>query len=502
MGRTMPTASPATQGGHVAAFAAEYCRHTKGRWAGSPVTFEPWQAAFLDEAFRLDDDGRRVYRNVLLGLPRKNGKSTLAAALALYMAGADGEAGAEVIIAAGSRDQAGIVFDQARAFVDASEDLGQHFDAQRFVIYGPSGSTIKRVAADGRMQHGTSPSAVILDELHALETPRQEELYAALNTASGAREQPLNLAITTAGYNRQTILGRLYADAVRLSDVERRGALTIARDPAAGFLMWWYGLADDADPSPDAVVEANPASWITAEVLEAQRASPTVDEYAFRRLHANQWTSARNAWLPAGLWESSGQEGYRIPDGAEVVVAVDVGLVHDSTAVAVASKLPDGRIAVDCRVWAARDDAVAHVVLPGGRVDLAVVEDYIEALADRYTVRELVYDPRFFERSAATLSDAGFITAPVDQSSRRMAEAYAAFYTANQDGRVLHPADAVLASHVEATQATMTERGWRISRQRMQRIDACVAMCMALWRADRDDRQADYVLSWDGVGDD
>ena len=85
MGRTMPTASPATQGGHVAAFAAEYCRHTKGRWAGSPVTFEPWQAAFLDEAFRLDDGGRRVYRNVLLGLPRKNGKSTLAAALALYL---------------------------------------------------------------------------------------------------------------------------------------------------------------------------------------------------------------------------------------------------------------------------------------------------------------------------------------------------------------------------------------------------------------------------------
>lgn len=498
----MPTASPATQGGHVAAFAAEYCRHTKGRWAGRPVVFEDWQAAFLDEAFRLDDDGRRVYRNVLLGLPRKNGKSTLAAALALYMAGADGEAGAEVIIAAGSRDQAGIVFDQARAFVDASEDLGQHFDAQRFVIYGPSGSTIKRVAADGRMQHGTSPSAVILDELHALETPRQEELYAALNTASGAREQPLNLAITTAGYNRQTILGRLYADAVRLADVERRGALTIARDPAAGFLMWWYGLPDDADPTPDAVLAANPASWITAEVLEAQRASPTVDEYAFRRLHANQWTSARNAWLPAGLWESSGQEGYRIPEGSEVVVAVDVGLVHDSTAVAVASKLPDGRIALDCRVWAARDDAVAHVVLPGGRVDLAVVEDYIEALTDRYTVRELVYDPRFFERSAATLSDAGFITAPVDQSSRRMAEAYAAFYTANQDGRVVHPADAVLASHVEATQATMTERGWRISRQRMQRIDACVAMCMALWRADRDDRQADYVLSWDGVDGD
>jgi phage terminase large subunit-like protein len=277
--------------------------------------------------------------------------------------------------------------------------------------------------------------------------------------------------------------------------------LTIARDPAAGFLMWWYGLADDDEPTPDNVLAANPASWITSAVLEAQRESPTVDEYAFRRLHANQWTSTRNAWLPAGAWEALGTEGYTIPDGSEVVVAVDVGLVHDSTAVAIGCRLPDGRIALDCRVWAARDDAVAHIILPGGRVDLGVVEDYIESLADRYSVRELVYDPRFFERSASALSAAGFITAPVDQASRRMAEAYATFYTAVQDGRVVHPVDPVLSAHVEATQATMTERGWRIGRQRLQRIDACVAMCMALWRADRDEQPAEYVLSWDGLED-
>ena len=158
----------------------------------------------------------------------------------------------------------------------------------------------------------------------------------------GAREQPLNLAITTAGYNRHTILGRLYADAMRLPDVRREGMLTVARDPAAGFLMWWYGLADDDEPTPENVLAANPASWITSAVLEAQRESPTVDEYAFRRLHANQWTSTRNAWMPAGAWDGLASEGYTIPDGSEVVVAVDVGLVHDSTAVAVAARLDDG----------------------------------------------------------------------------------------------------------------------------------------------------------------
>ena len=124
-----------TQGGHVADFAEAYCRHTKGRWAGEPVNFEDWQREFLDEAFRLNARGRRVYRNVLLGIPRKNGKSTLASALSLYMAGADGEAGAEVVMAAGSRDQAAMVFDQARAFVDSNEELGAYFDAQRFVAW-------------------------------------------------------------------------------------------------------------------------------------------------------------------------------------------------------------------------------------------------------------------------------------------------------------------------------------------------------------------------------
>lgn len=485
-----------SQGEHVASFAEAYCLHTKGRWAGKPVTFELWQREFLDEAFRLDAKGRRVYRNVLLGIPRKNGKSTLAAALSLYMAGADGEAGAEVVMAAGSRDQAAMVFDQARAFVDGNAELGAYFDAQRFVILGPGGSVIKRIAADGKLQHGLNPSAIIVDELHSFQSPRQEELWNALTTASGARDQPLTLSITTAGYDRSTVLGRLYDAAVRMDTIERRPGLTIARDPETGFLMWWYGLGetDDVDDR-DLWMAANPASWITEDQLESQRESPTVDELVWQRLHLNRWTKTRDAWLPAGLWESLRSEE-EIPDGAEIVVAVDVGLVHDSTAVAIAYKSEDGRVVVSARVWAARDDAVAHVILPGGRVDLEVIEDYIRGLAERYAVREVVYDPRFFERSAQSLSDDGLIVAPVDQSSRRMLEAYADFYLACREERLTHDGDPVLAQHVESTLATMTEKGWKISRLRLQRIDAMVAVAMANWRAALD-VSTDYVLAWD-----
>lgn len=491
-----PPAGFPTQGDHFADYCETYLRHTKGRWAGEPVELEPFQLELMREAFRLDPEtGRRVFRTVLVGLPRKNGKSTLASALALYMATADGEAGAEVVVAAGSRDQASIVFDQARAFVETSPALGDFCDAQRFVILGPDGSTIKRIAADGRLQHGLNPSCIVADELHAWTTPRQEELFAALTTGSHAREEPLTFIITTAGFDKGTILGRLYDNAVRLDGVERRPGLIIVRDEAAGFLLWWHGLGED-EPVDDTelLLAANPASWITAEVLASQAASPTIDELSFRRLHANQWTKTRQSWFPAGVWEGLKSDA-TIPDGAEVFIGVDVGLVYDTTAVSVAHRLEDGRVVVRSRVWAARDDAVAHQVLPGGRVELSIIEDHIRAIAERFAVKELVYDPRFFDRSAEMLAGEGFTVAPVDQSSRRMAEAYSRFYTAVVEGRVTHDGDPVVSRHVESVIGVMTERGWKISRPRTQRIDAAVASVMAHYRAERSD-PADYVLSW------
>jgi phage terminase large subunit-like protein len=231
-------------------------------------------------------------------------------------------------------------------------------------------------------------------------------------------------------------------------------------------------------------VAANPASWINAEVLTRAKDSPTIDELTFRRLHLNQWTKTREAWLPAGLWESlKSQE--KIPEGADVFIGVDVGLVNDTTAVSVAYQLDDGRVVVRAKVWAARDDAVADVVMPGGRVDLIVIEDHIRAIAEVYNVRELVADPKFFERSMQVLAAEGLNVAPIDQASRRMLEAYSTFYTACREERVMHDGSPVLSRHVESTNATMTERGWKISRLRNHRIDACVATVMAHYRASR-----------------
>lgn len=439
----------------------------------------------MDELFRLDDAGRRVYRMALFGLPRKNGKSTLAAALALYLAGPDGEASPEVVIAAGSRDQAAIVFNQAREFVEASPALSDWYTAQRYLIRcHDTNGIIKRISADGKLQHGLNPHGIVIDELHAFLTEAQTELYTAMVTSTGAREQPLIVIITTAGHDMESILGQLYRRSLELGDVQRRPGLTIARDEANKFLFWWHGANKDASIDDDQEwMRANPASWITRDDLRMQLHSPAMDDNSFRRLHLNQWTAARDAWLPAGTWQALVSPA-EIPEGALVSVGVDVALYHDNTAVVVSHIDAAGSEILRSHVWSANPELPADEYC-SDKIDLFAVGDYIRELATRYEVCIVLYDPRFFEAIAQQLADEGLPVAPMHQSSAPMADAYQEFYVAARTGVIRHNGDPILAAHVEGTAAKRTERGWQVSKLRSKKIDACVAACMALYGARR-----------------
>jgi phage terminase large subunit-like protein len=472
---------------HFALFSETFIKHTIGRWHGQPFRLEPWQREIVDELLAVDENGNRVIRQALIGLPRKNGKSSLLSALALWASSVEGENAPDVIVSAGSREQAAVVFDQARAFAESDPLLDLWFDAQRFVIKcDESNGVIRRIAADGKLQHGLNPSTIVADELHSWMTPRQEELWAAMQTATGAREQPLTCSITTAGYDRDTVLGRLFKQAIDLPSLEVRndGSLLVAKDTDSGFLFWWYQVPDGTDiEDEDAWMRANPASWVTPETLRQQLESPSLDEQTFRRLHLNAWTATRNAWLKPGLWEEMEDPELVLEPGTPVYVGIDVGLVHDSTAVTCAWVV-DGRVAVKTHVWSAVTDVPAHEYASGGRIDLSQVEDYVRHLAERYDLRELVFDPRFFERSAQTLAGEGLTVAPMHQSSAAMADAYQEWYASAQERRIVHDGDPVLAAHVEATSAKKTDRGWKVQKASQdKRIDACVASVMAHWRA-------------------
>lgn len=481
-----------TQGLHVSDWMRQNCRHTIGEWAGQPVELEPWQDELLTEAFEVDEQGDRVYRDVLLGIPRKNGKSALASGITLYLAGPDGEAGAQVILGAPSRENTREVFNQARGYVDTSPTLYRSFVTERYVIrYGIDKRTgqargeITRAAADGKTQHGTNPHGVVVDEVHGLVTARQREAFLAWTSGSGARRNPMRWYITTAGYDLDSVLGEMYLGAMRLPDVEeRRPGLVVARDRDAGFLMYWYGAPAGCAIDRDAVAIANPASWIDPDATLAELASPRMTEAGFRRLHLNQWTEAREAWFPHGTWRRLATDAAGGPAaGQRVWVGVDVGLTHDSTAVAYAWRMEDGRVGVAAKTWAVDPNTPAHVYV-GERFDLELAETFIRSLAKRYDVVDIAYDPRFFERSADLLRQGGLCVAPVHQSSAQMTDVYQAFYQAVREGAVAHDGDPVLTAHVEGTAATLTDRGWKISKlHKKKRIDFVPAGAMAVWRA-------------------
>ena len=185
-------------------FFGKLLRHTKGEWAGQGFALQGWQEKIVRDVFGWKrPDGTRKYRRVYIEVPRKNGKSTLSAGLALLLLFADNEPGAEVYSAAADREQAAIVFEQAKQMVIGSPALARYAEPyKRAIVVSESMSSYKVLSSDAPTKHGLNAHGVIFDELHA---QPNRELWDVLTTSLGARRQPLLVAITTAGYDRQSV---------------------------------------------------------------------------------------------------------------------------------------------------------------------------------------------------------------------------------------------------------------------------------------------------------
>ncbi len=481
-----------TAGPLVARFASTYCRQSKGRWADQPLDFEPWQQDLVDAIFTLDENGKRVYQSILIGMPRKNGKSSLAAALALFLAGADGENSPDVVLAAASREQADVVYDAATQMVVRSPFLPDFMEARRGAIFVPdTNGSIKKISADGKLQHGLNPHGVVIDELHSWLAPKHIELYDALTTGSIAREQPMLVAITTAGHDKESILGQEYDRFMSHPLLEQRDGLSIVRDLESKSLFWWYAAPDDADvDDEEAWMIANPASWVTPDILRPKRAQ--LKEAVFRRLHMNQWTASEEIWIRPAEWAECVEPGLDFRDGEVVWVGVDLAAKHDTSAVVIAGDAgrgPDGRHRVKVKAFVYEDDRPTEMVVR--------VENKIRELHRHYAVREVVYDPWRFERSAISLSDEGIFCVEFPQTNERMAPASQLAYELVRERRLLHGGDTVLTSHVLAAVAVESERGFRVKKAKTTRgrkIDAAVAMILAVQRADHSLKQGAFYV--------
>lgn len=414
------------------------------------------------------------HRTGLVGLPRKNGKSSLGSGLALDGLLFGGQ-GAEVYSAAAEEKQARIVFSETKRMVQADAELSEACDVMRDVISMPSTNSIYRVlTAKAPTKEGLNPTRVIVDELHAHPS---DELWNVLTLGSGARFDPLTLAITTAGVmydslGQESICYRLYKHGV---DVARKHV----EDPA--FFFAWWGAPEGADHRDPAVwAAANPAYGDLIDPDDFAAAVVTTPEAEFRTKRLNQWVSAATAWLPAGAWDECADHDRKIPDGSSVVLGFDGSYNNDSTALIVCTV---GENPFTDVAWASErpSNAPQDWVVP---IDEA--EDAIRDACRRWKVKEVACDPARWARSMQVLAAERLPMVEFPQSGARMIPATERFYEAVMNKAISQSGNADLARHIGNAVIRRTSRGGHLQKDAKsspRKIDLAVAAVMAFDRA-------------------
>ena len=416
------------------------------------LRLEPFQRLILREFFA----GRR---ELLVLIPRGNGKTTLFAALALFHLLTEPQPA--VYVAAAGRDQARLTFEIARRF--ARHPLIEGRVTPRFNELRVADGFLRILSSDAPRAHGLQPTLALVDELHAHANP---DLYVALKTALGKREDSRLITISTAGYARESVLGKLRERALSLPDIERGGTLTVARSPAFAMLEW--AIPEDADASdPKALKAANPASFVSLDFLREQVESPGLHALEVARYHGNRWTDAAAEWLPAGAWAACGAD-YTVDEGSDLWLGIDIGGTRSASAI----------VGVDA------DLRVAIVRVYQGEDAVLKVTREVRELAGRFALREIAFDPWRYQGEALRLEEDGLTLVEFPQSHARMTAASEELHAAITEGRLRHPGDPDLDRHVAAAVAEPTGRGWRLTKAtRGAQIDALIALCLAVARA-------------------
>jgi phage terminase large subunit-like protein len=465
-----PRSTAPTLGPQVCRWIEANCVLGEGDHFGEPVRLRRWQKALLYSLYELTPTGRRRYTRALLELPKGNGKTPLAAAVALYELAGPGKTSPVIPVGAASFEQADLVFGDMKTSARESATLRHHlevYDTEILLKGGPGRAY--RVAAAAGTNDGQRPSAFVADELHEW-VGNKERVHLVLANGTAKRTDSLQLSITTPGSDLDSLAGRLHTHGLRVNAGE-------VEDP--GFLFVWFGAGDGYDlddPAQlrQAVLDANPAALDFLDVDAVVARSAQIPRFEFERYHLGRWTRSDESWLPPGAW--AGCRGPVTLDAARPsYVGVDMALKNDSIAVVLVQLDPAGVAHVLPKIWAPSS---------GANIDVAAVEQYLRELHRQYNVREFAYDPAYFERSAQALADDGLRMIEFPQSRSRMIPACSLAYEQIVAGNVRHDGNPTLTDHVESAVQRVSDQGWTLSKGRSRRkIDASIALVIALSRA-------------------
>lgn len=507
-------------GTHACEFFERFLCHSKGKWAGCAFLLEDWQVWWIYTLFGwMRADGTRRFRVAYQELARKNGKSQIAAGVGLYLTGPDAEPGAEVYSAATKRDQAKIVWGEAKRMLARSPRLRKHLTALAQNIHSTRlGSKYEALGADGDTMDGLNIHGAIVDELHAHKT---RAVWDVIVTATGARSQPLIFAITTAGSGKhsvcreqhdygEAVLSGLYPEA----ETDSFFALIYAIDEDDD----WRSPACWAKANPNLGVSVNPDDL--AEKCERAKRSPS-QQNAFRRLHLNVWTEQETRWLDLDEWDACNQ--YEIEPtaiaGRKCWLGLDLSNNRDLTALAAVFEPmePGGPYDVKVHFWCPADtvaerteqDRVPYDVwaaeeliqpTPGNVIDHSFVVALLDEYLSEYDVQELAFDRWGSPAVIAALEDLGFSTEPDErkrggapllvqfgQGFRSMGPASKEFETWLLQRKVNHGGNPILRWMASNVVARMDPTGAvkPDKEKSREKIDGIVAVIMAIDRASR-----------------
>ena len=480
--------------------------HTKGTWAHKPFKLIPWQEQIIRDIFGiLKPNGYRQFTEAYIEIPKKQGKSELAAAVALLLTCGDGEERAEVYGCAADRQQAAIVFNVAADMVRMCPALAKRvkiLDSQKRLIYLPTGSIYQVLSADVSNKHGFNSHGVIFDELHA---QPNRKFHDVMTKGSGdARAQPLFFNITTAGNDTKSICYEIHQKAKDILEGRKI-------DPT--FYPVIYGADEDDDwTDPKTWMKANPSLGITVDIEKVKAACESAkqnpgEENSFRQLRLNQWVKQAVRWMPMEKWDKCAfAVSEEALEGRVCYGGLDLSSTTDITALVLVFPpadeddkyivlpyfwIPEDNLALRVRrdhvpydVWERQGSLLTT---EGNVVHYGFIEKFIERLGEKYNIREIAFDRWGAVQMVQNLEGMGFTVVPFGQGFKDMSPPTKELMKLVLEERLAHGGHPVLRWMMDNIYIR-TDPAGNIKPDKeksTEKIDGAVATVMALDRAIR-----------------